>query len=123
MQKKIQNVGSYIKNAPVWAMGTLKDLRKTIKSVAPEAKESISYHMPYYNQNGRLAYFAYFKKHCSFFWLGKEEKQKFAKELTKQKVVGSTIQIPMGNKAPITLIKKIVKNRLKNNLNKQNNNL
>jgi uncharacterized protein YdhG (YjbR/CyaY superfamily) len=93
----------------------LKDLRKTIKVAAPKATESISYHMPYYAQNGRLAYFGAYKNHCSFHWISGEDKKTFAKELAPQKVVGSTLQIPEGGKIPTTLIKKIVRSRVKSN--------
>jgi uncharacterized protein YdhG (YjbR/CyaY superfamily) len=82
---------------------------------APHASESISYRMPYYSQNGRLAYFAAYKDHCSFHWISAEDKRTFAKELAAQKVVGSTLQIPRGKKVPATLIRKIVRSRTKRN--------
>ncbi len=115
MKNKFTDVDSYIKNAPEWAQETLIALRKAIIESAPEAIESISYHMPYYSQNGRLAYFGAYKNHCSFHWISSEDKKIFAQELAKQKVVGSTLQIPRGEKVPSGLIKKIVTLRLKNN--------
>ena len=115
MSVKSKTVIEYIAQAPVWARPTLKDLRKAIKAAAPKATESISYHMPYYSENGRLAYFAANKKHIGFHWISAEDKKNFAKELAKQKVVGSTLHIPRGEKVPATLIKKIVKSRVKSN--------
>ena len=116
MQKfKPTTVVEYIAMSPSWSRSTLKQLRQIIKTVAPEAKESISYNMPYYSQNGRLAYFAAFKNHCSFFWISSEDKKIFEKELAKQKIVGSTLHIPRGKKIPTTLIKKIIKMRIKKN--------
>src|SRR5690606_26073893 len=55
-----------IARAPKWAQPLLRELRRVIRKAAPEARESISYRMPYYSQNGRLAYFAAFTSHCSF---------------------------------------------------------
>lgn len=115
------NVSDYISDSPKWAQSTLRELRKTIKSAAPKSKETISYHMPYYSQNGRLAYFAAFKNHCSFFWISAKDKKIFAEELRNQKIVGSTLQIPKGEKVPAALIKKIVKSRVKSNKEKEIN--
>ena len=116
LKKKPTTVGEYIAEAPAWSKNTLKELRRTIKAAAPSAKESISYRMPYYSQHGRLAYFAAFKNHCSFFWISASDKKVFAKEFASQKVVGSTLQIPQGKKVPVTLIKKLVKTRVKSNM-------
>lgn len=118
MKSNITSVDKYIENAPDWAQNTLRELRLAITQAAPEAKESISYHMPYYSQNGRLAYFGVYKNHCSFHWISSDDKDMFAQELANHKVVGSTLQIPRGEKVPSTLIKKIVKLHLKNNKNK-----
>ena len=118
MDKKIESVDQYISQAAEWSQPTLKELRKVITEAAPEAKESISYHMPYYSQNGRLAYFGAYKNQCSFHWISDEDKKTFAKELSKQNVVGSTLRIPKGEKVPVGLIKKIVKTRVKDNLQK-----
>ena len=106
---------SKILKVPAGARGTLREIRRAIRKAAPGARESISYHMPYYSQNGRLAYFAVFTSHCSFFWLTAKDKKAFAKELASKKVVGSTLQIPRGSKVPIALIQKIVRNRVKAN--------
>lgn len=110
-----KNVDEYISSAPGWAKSILRDLRRAIRDAAPQSKESISYRMPYYSQNGRLAYFAVFKNHCSFFWINTRDKKIFAKELESQNVVGSTLHIQKGKKAPIALIKKLVKSRVSNN--------
>ena len=114
-EKESKNVDDYIAAAPAWAQVTLKELRHAIKTAAPEAKESISYHMPYYSQNGRLAYFGCYTNHCSFHWISAEDKKTFAKELASQKVVGSTLQIPKGQKVPAAFIKKLVKTRARSN--------
>lgn len=110
-----ETVAEYIAQAPKWAQPVLKELRKVIQAAAPQAKESISYHMPYYNQNGRLAYFAANKKHVGFYWISAQDKKTFAKELASQKVVGNSLHIPQGGKVPVTFIKKIVKSRIKSN--------
>lgn len=93
----------------------LRQIRSAVRKAAPKAVESISYGMPYYNQNGRVAYFAAFANHCSFFWLTKEDKKVFAKDLSKFVVKGSTLHIPQGSKVPASFIQKIVRAKLKRN--------
>ncbi len=110
-----ESVHTYITDAPKWARPILRELRKTIRSAAPKSKESISYHMPYYSQNGRLAYFSVAKNHCSFHWISAEDKKVFSKELSSQDVVGNTLHIPREGKVPVSLIKKIVRSRIKSN--------
>ena len=83
------------------------------------AAESIAYHVPYYSQDGRLAYFAAFKSHCSFFWISADDKKTYAKDLASQKVVGSTLRIPQGGKVPAALIQKLVRSRIKANATKR----
>lgn len=115
MEKREETVSEYISNAAKWAEPLLRELRKAIKVAAPNAKESISYHMPYYSQNGRLAYFGANKKHVGFYWISPQDKKTFSKELASQKVVGSSLHIPEGKRVPVTLIKKIVRSRVKEN--------
>lgn len=115
MKKEVNDVEDYIAVAPPWAKETLKELRRVIKLAAPKATESISYRMPYYSQNGRLAYFGAYTNHTSFHWISGQDKKTFAKELAKVQVVGSTLQIPKGKKVPVVLIKKIVEARVKTN--------
>jgi len=112
---KTNNVSAYIAAAPAWARPVLREIRKTIRAAAPQAHEKISYGMPYYSHFGRLAYFAAFKNHCSFFWIGAEDMKKFKKELAKQEFMGSTLRIPQGTKVPVGLITKIVRARMKKN--------
>jgi uncharacterized protein YdhG (YjbR/CyaY superfamily) len=45
----------------------LKQIRKTIKEVLPEAKELISYHMPAFKTSEVLIYFAAMKNHLGFY--------------------------------------------------------
>ncbi len=117
--KNISDVDEYIAEAPEWARPVLREIRAVIKSAAPKATESISYKMPYYSEGGRVAYFAAFKKHCSFFWVNADDKKVLKKDLSKHKVVGSTLQIPQGTKVPVGLIKKIVRLHVKKNTAKK----
>ncbi len=112
--KTAKDVDEYIAHAPKEVQGKLKELREAIKSTAPKAEEKISYGMPYYSYKGRLVYFAAFKKHISLFAVPpivEEHKSELKNYITSK----STIQFPLDEKLPITLIKKLVKARVKIN--------
>jgi uncharacterized protein YdhG (YjbR/CyaY superfamily) len=112
--KKPRDVDEYITNAPGEVQGRLKELRKAIKSVAPDALEKISYGMPYYGYKGRLVYFAYFKKHIGVY-LTPPITEMFKEELKDYETHMATIRFPHDKKLPIALIKKLVKARVKLN--------
>ncbi len=112
-KKSAKTVDEYIKAAPKEAQAALRNLRKTIRSVAPKAEETISYGMPGYKYHGMLVYFAAFPNHCSFF--PGRTVAKFKKELKKYKTSKGTIQFSPEHPLPIALVKKIVKARMKDN--------
>jgi uncharacterized protein YdhG (YjbR/CyaY superfamily) len=110
-----REVDAYIAAAPRTVQPMLRELRRLIKTAAPEAHERISYQIPYYDFHGRLAYFAVFRDHISFFVPGKAT-SKFTAELkpyrTRQRSA-ATITLPLDKKLPATLITKVVKARAK----------
>lgn len=112
--KPAKTVDEYLERLPAEVMEVLENLRQLIKSAAPGAEELISYQMPGYKLNGPLVYFAAFKNHCSFF-PGKKIADEYAAELAGFKVSGGTIQFTVAKPLPASLIKKIVKRRVKEN--------
>ncbi len=112
--KKAKDVDEYIAGAPEELQGKLRELRKVIKSVAPKAEEKISYGMPYYGYLGRLAYFAYFKDHLSFFVMHGVLAD-FEKEVKDYKTGAATLRFSLDQKVPVALIKKLVKATVKKN--------
>ena len=45
----------------------LQQVRQTVRSAAPDAREVISYRIPAFKQHGILVYFAAFKQHIGFY--------------------------------------------------------
>lgn len=110
----ITTVDQYIAAAPKEVQDKLKELRKIIISVAPEAEERISYSMPYYGYKGRLAYFSVAKNHIGLY-IPPPVIAKHLKLLTGYVTATSTVQFPLDKKLPVTLIKTLVKARMKVN--------
>jgi len=107
-------VDDYIAAAPRELRAKLREMRALIKSAAPKAEEKLSYQMPYYHHNGRLAYFAHFKNHIGLY-IPTPVVAQHAKELKDYVTAAATIQFPHGKKLPKALIRKLVKARVKIN--------
>ena len=111
-----RTVDEYLANTPEPARSTLQHVRAVIKSVVPkETTEVISYRMPMFKYNGMLVGYAAFAKHCSLFPTGSGVIEKFAKELKGYRTSRGTIQFPSDRPLPDDLLKKIVKQRVKEN--------
>ena len=92
-------------------------MRTAIKKAAPKAEEGIGYKMPAYKLNGVLVYFAGYAKHIGFYATPTGHEQ-FKKELSVYKEGKGSVQFPLNEPLPISLITKIVKFRVKENLTK-----
>ena len=111
-----KTVDEYLEGTPEPARSTLKHIRAVIKSVVPkETTEVISYRIPMFKYNGMLVGYAAFAKHCSLFPTGSGVIEKFAKELRPYRTSRGTIQFPSDKPLPDALLKKIVKQRVKEN--------
>ncbi|TPG34006.1 iron chaperone [Flavobacterium pectinovorum] len=115
--KKPENIDEYIGAFPNDVQEILEKIRMTIQKAAPNAKEKISYSMPAFEQNGIVVYFAAFKNHIGLYALPSGH-EAFAAELSKYKSGKGSVQFPLNEPMPFELITKIVKFRVKENLEK-----
>jgi uncharacterized protein YdhG (YjbR/CyaY superfamily) len=118
MQKttiKITTVDEYISLFPPEVKVLLKQLRKIIRTTAPDAEEVLSYQMPAYKYNGMLIYFAAHKNHIGLYPF-KTAITAFQKELTKYEGAKGTVRFPFDKPLPEQLVTQIVKFRVKENL-------
>lgn len=114
-----KDVDTYLALQPENVRIALEKMRQVIKATAPDAAEVISYGMPAYRYHGMLVYFAGFKNHYSLFPGNASMIAEMADELKGYKTSKGTIQFAPDKPMPVTLIKKIVKARMKENLSKQ----
>jgi uncharacterized protein YdhG (YjbR/CyaY superfamily) len=113
--KKPRSVDEYISWFPAETQSLLKQMRAAIQEVAPQAEEIISYNMPAYKLNGIVVWFAGFKNHIGFYPHGSTI-EKFNKELAGYKQTKGSVQFPIDETLPIALIKKMVKFRVAEHL-------
>ena len=107
-----REVDHYIAAAPKAAQPHLRQLRELITSGAPKAEEGISYGMPYYRYHGHLMYFAAFKNHVGLYPVGNADKHLEMSEYVTGK---GTYRFPLDQPLPITLIRSLVRTRVKEN--------
>src|ERR1044072_5393183 len=92
--------GAYIAAGRKNSRQKLKEIRAAIKTTAPAAEERLSYGIPYYHYNGRLAYFAHWKAHVAISpptpVIEKHKNLLKAYETTK-----ATIRFPLNKRLPI----------------------
>ena len=113
-EKDSKAVTAYIAAAPPQARVMLRRIRSAIKAAAPRAHEKLSYGMPYYGHNGRLAYFAAFRNHVSVFIPGRVL-DAFAQAVAPYRRGKATLQFPIGTKVPVGLIGRLVRARRREN--------
>ena len=110
-----RDVNDYLSRVPTIQREALERLRSTIKSIAPDATEVISYDIPTFKLNGRmLVSYAAFKKHCSFF-PGAGPVEKHASDLKSFQTSKGTIQFTPEHPLSTALVKKLVRTRIKLN--------
>lgn len=115
--KKPENINEYIGGFPNDVQEILEKVRITIQKAAPDAKEKISYAMPAFEQNGIVVFFAAFKNHIGLYALPSGH-EAFREELSPYKSGKGSVQFPLNKPMPYDLISKIVKFRVKENLEK-----
>ena len=107
------SVEDYLAALPEAPRAALEKLRKTIKAAAPEAIETISYHMPTFKDHGRfLVSYAAFKDHCSLFPASKAVMDAHGEALKPFFSGKGTLRFHPDRPIPPALVKKIVRTRI-----------
>src|SRR5918993_2967826 len=111
-KNKFQTIDEYIKTFPEDVQIILEKIRQTIRKAAPEAEEAISYGIPAFRLNGRgLVYFGAWKNHIGFYPTPSGI-EAFKKELARFKQEKGSVQFPLDKPISIGLLKKIVRYRV-----------
>lgn len=111
---EFKSIDEYIAAQAVSVRAALQQVRSTIALAAPSAEEKISYKMPAFFLNGILVYFAAFKNHIGFYPTASGVAA-FEKDLGAYKHAKGSIQFPLDQPLPLTLIRKMVKFRVEQN--------
>ena len=106
-------VDEYLAALPEDARAAMTTLRGAIRAAAPGATETISYHMPAFEVDGRLLVsYGAFKRHCSLFPASQVVRDALGAELEPYFTGQGTVRFPAARPIPVRLVERIVKARL-----------
>ena len=106
-----QQVRKYFARLQPKTRKQLKELAGVIHKAAPGSEETISYSIPAIRLNGRIVvWYAGWKDHLSMYPLTAEDR-KFA-DAKGYKTAKGTVQFPLGERLPVSLIRRLVKSRV-----------
>jgi uncharacterized protein YdhG (YjbR/CyaY superfamily) len=109
-----QEVDDYLANLEEPKRATLQQLRRTIRSIVPDAEEIISYGMPAFRLQGRvIAGFAAFKNHLSYLPHSGSVLAELPDELAGYTTSKGALQFPIDKPLPRALVKKLIDVRLR----------
>lgn len=104
-----QSIDEYIAACPPDSQDYLRQIRKLIHTLVPDAKERISYQIAAFERNGKnIIHFAGWKKHVSLYPVpaGSEA---FKRQIAKYVDGKGTLKFPLDEPLPIKLIERVVK--------------
>jgi len=110
--QRYKSFDDHIKSFPEKQQAMLFEIRDTIKHLAPDSEEVISYGIPTFKLNGKnLVHFSGYKNHIGFYPTAKGV-DKFSEELKPYATGKGTLQFSWDMPLPLALIVKIVKYRI-----------
>ena len=93
----INEIEAYLAAQPEAQRSTLEALQATIRKLAPEAEEGMSYGMPAVLYKGKgLAGYGGYKAHCSYFPMSGSVVEKLADELAGYETSKGGFKFPIG---------------------------
>ena len=113
MNRNPKSIDGYLKGVPENRRQALKDLRKKILSIIPEAQECISYRMPAFRVNGMVvAGFAATTKGCSYFPFSGSTLKTLGPLVSRYEQTKSSLHFSPEVPLPLTLVRKLIKTRI-----------
>jgi uncharacterized protein YdhG (YjbR/CyaY superfamily) len=110
--KRPTTIAAYIQAAPREGQPHLRRLYAILKSVAPEAEETIKWGNPFFVEPRFLFAFSAHKAHLNFAPMA-TGLEPFRKELAKHQTTENFLQVPYNGPLPEGLIRKIAEYRVR----------
>jgi uncharacterized protein YdhG (YjbR/CyaY superfamily) len=111
--KKAATIAAYLASVPPPQRRALKDLRKKILAVVPDAEECISYGIPAFRVDGRIvAGFCARAKGCSYFPFSGTTLATVAAHLADHEKTKSSLHFPVDAPLSLALVRRLIRARL-----------
>jgi len=104
----------YVSSQPAKHRAALRTVRAVIRATAPKAVEHFSYGIPGFRLDGRpLVWYAAFKQHISLYPVTAPIRRTLADDIEGYETSTGTLRLPLDEPMPVSLIKKIVRARVR----------
>lgn len=113
---KYHTMDDYITTFSEAVQVRLQSIRQIIHDAAPDAKETIKYHMPTFTLNTNLISFAGWKNHIALYGFTTAVIEAYKQDLAPYVTPKGTIKFPLDEPLPVGLIRNIVELRVKRHL-------
>ena len=113
--RQVKTIDEYIGTFPQKVQEILEQMRSAIRETAPEAAETIQYGIPTFTLNGNLVHFAAFAHHIGFYPTPSAI-DAFKKDLSPYITSKGTVRFPIDDPIPFDLVRRMVRFRVKENL-------
>jgi uncharacterized protein YdhG (YjbR/CyaY superfamily) len=110
MREAPRTIDEYISSFPADVAGVLTQIREIVKSVAPDAKEKMSYNMPTFRTERDIIHFGAFKGHIGIYPPVREAE--FADRVAPYRGEKGNLRLSLDRPIPYDLIADIVKARV-----------
>jgi uncharacterized protein YdhG (YjbR/CyaY superfamily) len=113
MQAKANDIDEYLVTIDGNRRTALKKLRKTIRSIVPDAEECISYRIPAFRLGGKVvAGFCARTNGCSYFPFSGRTLRTLAKEIAGYEHTKSALHFDPEAGLPVSLVRKLLRTRI-----------
>lgn len=107
-----EDVDAYLAGLPEDQRAALQQLRETIRGVAPDATEGLSYGVPAFKQRKMLVSFGAAKSHCAFYVQSPAVMDAHATDLEGYDTAKGTVRFAPDKPLPRALVEKLVRARM-----------
>jgi len=108
VRRHFATIGDYVSSFPEDVQFILEQVRRTARTAAPAAGETISYEMPTITLNGRdLLHFAAWKQHIGLYSIPAVD-EALEQELAPYRTAKGTVRFPLGQPIPYDIIARLV---------------
>lgn len=114
LRTKPATIDQYIAASPAPVRPILEQIRRVVRTAAPEAEEVVSYRMPAFRLHGILVYFAAFKSHIGLYPPVSGD-DRIEKALASYAGPKGNLKFPLDRPIPYDLIRRIVRLRVRQN--------
>jgi uncharacterized protein YdhG (YjbR/CyaY superfamily) len=118
-RSQFRNIDEYIACFSPEVQAILEKIRSTIRAAVPDAQEKISYQIPTFTLMGNLIHFAAFKNHIGLYPPVKGD-EKLQADIAPYQGEKGNLKFPLDQPIPYALIRRIVKFRVKEQLERAN---